>query len=101
MIRITLQNLLCIILFCTLFISHISAQEVDNEIDDELGDIEIDKSIVNNEVVDEYEYDEDEERIRNIKMPHVDGIKEKVIKKIDIPRIIHQYGKYLLFIFKF
>jgi len=93
MIRITLQNLLCIILFCTLFISHISAQDDDNVNDDELGEIEIDKSIVDNEIVDEYEYDEDEERIRNIKMPHVDGIKEKIIKKVDIPRIIHQYVK--------
>jgi len=106
MIKITLQQLLCIILFCTLLIPYVSTQEIvddnfiDNDLDNdaELDEIELDKSFVNHEEVNheevnKVEFDDDEERMRNVKMPHVDGKKEKIVKKIDIPKIIHQYVK--------
>jgi len=80
MFKISLQKFLYTILLFTLIFQYVSAEkEVDNSIGDET---EIEKYDPN-----------EEEKLRNLKMPHVDGIREKKFEKIDIPKIIHQYGK--------
>jgi len=78
MFKISLQKFLYTILLFTLIFQYVSAEkEVDNSIGDET---EIEKYDPN-----------EEEKLRNLKMPHVDGIREKKFEKIDIPKIIHQY----------
>jgi len=83
MFRLSLQKFLYITLLFTLIFQYVKGQEevVDNaiEADDE---IEVEKAEVH-----------EEDRIRNLKMPHVDDIKEKEVKIIEIPKIIHQYVK--------
>jgi len=74
------QKLIYIILICALFTKFVSAFDDDNALDEHMdGDTEIDVGT------------KDEEDFKDIKMPHIEGKKEKVIQKIDIPKIIHQY----------
>ncbi|ORX75544.1 hypothetical protein BCR32DRAFT_296840 [Anaeromyces robustus] len=83
-----LQKILFIFGLFTLFLPIVSALDDDTGIELD-GDVNIemegDTEIENNKFKDE------EDRIRNLKMPHVDDKKEKIIEKIEIPKIIHQY----------
>jgi len=83
-----LQRVLCIIILFTLLFPIVSAHvESGIELDDVNIATEDDTENENNK------YKDEEERIRNLKMPHVDDKKEKIIEKIEIPKIIHQYVK--------
>jgi len=83
MFKISFQKFLYIILLFTLIFQYVSAHE------------EHEEQEVNNAIGDETEIEKydpnEEEKIRNLKMPHVDGIKEKKVEKLEIPKIIHQY----------
>jgi len=73
------QKFIYVVLICTLLIKVVSAFDDENALDEHINDPEIDT-------------DNKEDDIEDMKMPHIDAKKERPIEKVDIPKIIHQYG---------
>jgi len=92
------QKFIYIILICTLFTKFVSAFDDDNALDDHMdndtgdtGDTEVDIGFRDDDD-DKAEVNiKDKDDFKEIKMPHINEKKKKVIEKIDIPKIIHQY----------
>jgi len=79
------QKFLSIILLCLLIVPLVKADGEEIEEEKYGKDIEENPQL---EVDIKTSY---EDNIRNLKVPHIDRKKERVVQKIDIPKVIHQY----------
>ncbi|ORX49264.1 hypothetical protein BCR36DRAFT_370837 [Piromyces finnis] len=93
MFKVSLHKFLFIVLLFTLVFQYVSATEEEQEVDNYIEGDETE--------MDKYNGNE-EDRIRNLKFPHVDEVNEREYKKYEIPKIIHQYGNFIyIYIHKF